>query len=389
MSLFERFEELNAVSSEITVTSQREMNEVSTNYTGKIIINSDEHIIIRKKYSVAIIVINNSRISVLTNTKVELRDNAYAEAREGAVVHACGNSYVEAFNNCEIYAYDNAFIVGHDSVEIYACGNTLTQITGRVKAYARGTSKVYAEGHSECFGHDKSLIYATGNASVTAYDNSIVQARGYAFITTLSTQPVMAEGFATVDIRGTSSAILRQNTSGILWDNASVEAYDNSQVFNHSVLSVPILRGNSRLIDVVATVSNFIDFYHIERRGDKAIFYKAVRKKDDGTYYSDYDTNFTYTIGETITEVCDTDVNEICSHGIHIAHLDWAIAFGFNWTNLAILEFEVDIDKIVVPIGTNGKVRTSEVKVLREVPLEECGFFGEMVIRKNKAKGIE
>ena len=53
--------------------------------------------------------------------------------------------------------------------------------------------------------------------------------------------------------------------------------------------------------------------------------------------------------------------------------------FGRDFENLAILEVEVPINKIVVPENTTGKVRTSEIKVLREIPLEECGVYGKIL----------
>ena len=34
----------------------------------------------------------------------------------------------------------------------------------------------------------------------------------------------------------------------------------------------------------------------------------------------------------------------------------------------------------------NGKVRTSEAKVIREVPLEECGLFGKILARRRVIK---
>lgn len=35
-----------------------------------------------------------------------------------------------------------------------------------------------------------------------------------------------------------------------------------------------------------------------------------------------------------------------------------------------------------MPTNTDGKVRTSKVKVLREVPLEECGVFGKIIAKR-------
>ena len=57
-----------------------------------------------------------------------------------------------------------------------------------------------------------------------------------------------------------------------------------------------------------------------------------------------------------------------------------------KWGNLAILEVETDINKIVLPKNSFGKVRTSEITVLREVPLEECGLYGKILAKKRGEK---
>ena len=135
------------------------------------------------------------------------------------------------------------------------------------------------------------------------------------------------------------------------------------------------------------TIDEFIDFYGIKRKGNnKAIFYKAVRKSGN-IYYSNYNKNFTYEIGKKKTEMCDQNILEECSYGIHISYLDWALRYGLNFDNLAILEIETEIDKIVLPKNSNGKVRTSEIKVLREVPLSECGIYGKIIEKRRKRNG--
>lgn len=40
------------------------------------------------------------------------------------------------------------------------------------------------------------------------------------------------------------------------------------------------------------------------------------------------------------------------------------------------------MSNIVLPTRSEGKVRTSEVKVLREVPLQECGVFGKILSKR-------
>jgi hypothetical protein len=63
--------------------------------------------------------------------------------------------------------------------------------------------------------------------------------------------------------------------------------------------------------------------------------------------------------------------------------MNWALEFGRQRDdNFKIIECSVPLDKIVVPYQNDGKVRTSELTVLREVPLEECGLFGKMLLKK-------
>lgn len=37
---------------------------------------------------------------------------------------------------------------------------------------------------------------------------------------------------------------------------------------------------------------------------------------------------------------------------------------------------------------SDGKIRTSELRVLREVPLEELGAYGKIVAKKRKKGGV-
>jgi len=116
--------------------------------------------------------------------------------------------------------------------------------------------------------------------------------------------------------------------------------------------------------------SLFSKMFPIEIKGTKAILYKAVHKDGD-IYRSDKDSSFTYKIGGKATENCDPLKGKSCSYGLHVSHKKWAIDFGKSWKDMALLECEVPIRKIVVSEDCDGKVRTSELKVIREVPKEE------------------
>ena len=238
---------------------------------------------------------------------------------------------------------------------------------------ARGHSSVVARGHSSVVARENSSVEARENSSVEARENSSVVARGY------------------------SSVVARENSSVVAWENSSVEAWGyssvvaggNSQVVdrqNESQENVRIqISGNARKVYMPKNIEEFMNFYGIKHTKTKAIFYKAVRKDEEGIYRSDYRSNFTYKIGEKKQEECDTDIYDDCSYGIHIAHLNWALQFGDDWEDLAILEVETKISNIVMPENTNGKVRTSEIKVLREVPLKECGVYGKILAKRRES----
>ncbi len=142
------------------------------------------------------------------------------------------------------------------------------------------------------------------------------------------------------------------------------------------------ISGNARIVYNPKSLHEFMDFYGIKHTKTKATFYKAVHKSDD-KYIADYDRNFVYSIGKFVkVEDLDRDAEEDCGRGIHISTQNFALSFGQDWKDLAIIEVEAKIDEIVLPKNSNGKVRTSKVKVLREVPLEECGLYGKILAKR-------
>lgn len=194
-------------------------------------------------------------------------------------------------------------------------------------------------------------VVAWGSSCVKAYENSSVVAMGNSFVRAMG--------------------------------NCFVRAYGNAQVVDKLLSEGSIqLSGNARKVCMPKNIGEFMDFYDIKHDKITAMFYKAVHKQGD-EYVSDYDTNFKYEIGKLITEPkCSVDTTDACGEGIHISHLDWALNFGNRWENLAILELEVEIKDIVMPINSDGKVRTSKAKVIREVPLSDCGLYGKILARK-------
>ena len=311
---------------EITVTSQQQLDDLPRDYHGRIYIKFGtpyDMAVVRKKYDFASVV-------AWENSSVEVRENSSVEAWGNSSVVARGNSSVVALGNSSVVALGNSSVM------------------------AWGNSSVEAWGNSS--------VEAWENSSVEAWENSSVEAWG--------NSSVMAQGNSSVVARG----------------NSSVVARGNSQIGQKSDASKINASGNARVVHDPRTIDDYVNFYGIENSNGKAKLFKAVRKHD-GVYLSDWDADFVYTIGKSVVadSFC-TDPNEDCGHGIHMAYLDWCLAYGGSWPNLAILEVEADMSKIVVPKYGSGKVRAPSCKVIREVPLEECGLYGKMLARRQKGQ---
>ena len=180
------------------------------------------------------------------------------------------------------------------------------------------------------------------------------------------------------------------NSRVTAWENSRVTARENSivtargnaQVVAASNTAVMRTSGNARIVHMPRTIAEYLEFYEIENDGETAKLYKAVHKID-GIYRSDYTSGCTYAPGETTeADALDKDPDETCGHGIHMAHLDWCLDYGRNWSDLAIIEVETEIDGIIVPRSGNGKVRAARCKMIREVPLEECGVYGKILAKR-------
>ena len=234
--------------------------------------------------------------------------------------------------------------------------------------------------------HYKWSVEARGNSSVVARGNSSVVARGNSSVVARENSSVVARGNSSVEARENSSVEARENSSVEAWENSSVVARGNVQALDMMQGAKVKVSGNSRIVYMPKTIFEFMDFYGIKYTKKKARFYKAVRKDKDGIYFSNYDNDFKYKIGEIVSEPCNDDPAEKCGSGLHISHLNWALIFGAAWSDLAILEVETNIADIVKPNNTDGKVRTSKLKVLREVPLEECGIYGKILARRRKQR---
>ena len=230
-------------------------------------------------------------------------------------------------------------------------------------------------------------VVARGNSSVEAWGNSSVEAWGNSSVVARVNSSVEAWGNSSVEARENSSVVARENSSVVAWGNSSVVARGNTQVVDRLLGGRIEITGNARKVYMPKTIDEYCTFYGIEHTKKKGKFFKAVHKSDE-KYFSDKDSDFEYIIGKKArADRLDDDVREDCGHGIHISYLGWCLDYGKEWKDLAIIEVEADLDGIIIPNSCPGKVRCLEVKVIREIPLEECGIYGKMIAnRLNKER---
>ena len=108
-----------------------------------------------------------------------------------------------------------------------------------------------------------------------------------------------------------------------------------------------------------------IDGCIAEARGECVILYKAVEKKNEKYLYFSGGNYFEYKIGEMKCEN-DPSPKTLFSYGLHVGCKDWE-SQKLKWENFVLLECEVPMKKIVIPDDFHGAVRSSEMRVLREV----------------------
>lgn len=182
---------------------------------------------------------------------------------------------------------------------------------------------------------------------------------------------------------GNSSVWAHDNSSVSACDNSSVSACGNSQIVDVARNSNIEISGNARIVYNPSNIDEYIDFYGLDATDTTVKLYKAVHFYN-GAYHADYDCEFIYTIGDVVTpdNGFSDSVLSSCGAGIHLAHKAWAISYGANWSDLAILECECKKSDVLVPLYGGGKVRARKAKVLREVPLEECGLYGKIIAKR-------
>ena len=246
---------------------------------------------------------------------------------------------------------------------------------------------------------DNSTVVARVNSTVVACDNSYVEARDNSNVVARENSTVVAWGNSSVEARDNSTVVARANSTVVACDNSYVKARDNSTVDLNGYAQARIYSDDvnyttnnfARVILPFDGIDSYINYFSIkEKAKDKIILYKAVRKDDHGVLTSYWDSEFEYEIGKTAHQAnINTDIGEACGVGLHVSTADFVLRNYANREDFVIIECEVPKDKTVVYRFSDGKIRTSELRVLREVPLEELGAYGKIVAKKRKKGGAE
>ena len=315
---------------EIICTSQAELDAVAVDFDGRVIIKFGapyNRAVVNRRFKYPVVARDNSSVVARDNSSVEAWDNSPVEARDNSSVEAWDNSPVEARDNSSVEAWGNSSVVAWDNSSVVAWGN------------------------SSVVARDNSSVEARDNSSVVAWGNSSVEAWG--------------------------------NSSVVAWGNSPVVARGNSQIVDAARNNNIEISGNARIVYIPSNIDEYIDSYGLDATDTTVKLYKAVHFYY-GAYHADYDRKFIYTIGDIVTpdNGFTNSVLSSCGAGIHLAHKAWAISYGANWPDLAILECECEKSDVLVPLYGDGKVRARKAKVLREVPLEECGLYGKIIAKR-------
>ena len=380
---------------EIIIHNQQEMDAISDDYIGKIIIEGRNIVV---KGTKAVELHDNASAYLYESVKVELYDDSSAKLYNDAIANLYDRSSAELYDFANGALYDKSRAALYDgsdgtlydksSAELHDHASVVVYDDANAYLFGRTTAMLYGNASAELYNNTEATLY--GKTSVRLCHHSTAHLQGESNAEMCDYATARLEGHAIAYLRDNAKAFLHSEAIGYLYGDATAELYDsatcelhgNAQVLDDSKSHNITLYGNSRVIYHPRDIKEYLDYYGISHNEVTATLYKAVRKTTEGKYVSNHDKRFEYIIGEDKTEKCNDDITQICSSGIHIAPLNWALEYGEQWSNLAILEVEVSLNDIVLPKYTDGKIRTSKVRVVREVPLEECGILGKIMTRK-------
>lgn len=401
----------------IRIKTQEELDSVPVSFAGHIYIANEDYwhpIRVARSYKMSVEVLGGSSVVAEGNSRIVARANSSIVAWENSSIIARDNSSVVAWGNSNVIAWESSSIIAREKCNVVAEGYSVVVAGDNSGIVAGGNCSVEAWGNSTIEARENSTVMAWENSIIDAWDGSVVVARENSIVVARENSGIEAWGNSSVVAREDSHVVARENSRVEAWENSNVEAWENSSIVafgnshieawgrnrvvayenssvetwgnaknNDSKGAEVKICGNARIIYRPTTIMQFIDFYGIRHTKTKAVFYMAVHLKN-GKYVSDHDNSVEYTIGAQKPAECDCNTPQDDRHRISISHLHWALHFGGDWQDIAILEVETDISNIEMPKHTDGKVWSSEIKVLREFPLEECGFYGKILSQRRK-----
>ena len=247
------------------------------------------------------------------------------------------------------------------------------------------SAELYGNASAELYGNASARL--SGNASARLSDNASAELSGNASAELYGNASAELYGNASAELYGNASAKLYGNASAELYGNASATGIGNAQIVDVARKGNVKVSGNARIVYNPANIDEYIDFHGLESTESTVRLFKAVHFNGE-KYYADADPDFVYAIGDIAvpTNGFDDNVNKTCGAGINLAHKAWALNYGCGWEDLAILELECEKADVLVPLMSDGKVRARKAKVIREVPLEECGLYGKMLAKQRANK---
>ena len=313
---------------------------------------------------------------------------------EGKIIIKDTKEYISIKN-----AYPKAFLYvsGYATIKSVSDDATIESVYGyaTIKSVSDDATikSVYDYAKIKSVYGNATIKYVYGNATIESVsdDATIESVSGYATIKSVSGYATIESVYGNVTIESVSGNATIEYVSGyvtillmtglacvcFLYVAKKIVARGMNMIRQIGTEKIDIEMSKSvNFIQVKENIKDtpnwdiYSKLYPVDIENKKAIMYKAVHKIGE-EYVSNCDSNFKYEIGKVKTEICSPSTDGSCSSGLHISHKRWALLFGKDWDNLAILEVEVEIKNIVVCSDCDGKVRTSKLKVLREVPKNE------------------
>jgi hypothetical protein len=172
--------------SDITVKTQKEWDDIPSDFGGIVYINSAREtiIIVRERKGWRVEARGNSSVVAWGNSSVVAWENSSVEAWGNSSVEAWGNSSVVAWENSSVVAWENSSVVAWENSSVVAWENSSVE--------ARGNSSVEGQGNAQiCQCSDAAKIQAVGNSRIVWLPRSVEEYCGFYGIKVLDGNAVL------------------------------------------------------------------------------------------------------------------------------------------------------------------------------------------------------